>query len=213
MTPAQFGALLTRLHQGERKSPRKYWIGLKYLPAYIKRWEAGDPPSWWALVTMKQIADAHDIPFQLPTDAAPYRIQAELPPGEYYRPEERLLLADLPPTLPSMRSGRAYASSQKIRKYRPRKPGRNPTPMNSLTEMGLDYSYNPNRWMRIGDVLVEATETPHIVTVGYGAPYRSRSKRFDIVATFPDGAQKVLIRGAKTISGGLQRAAKMLEKV
>lgn len=90
---------------------------------------------------------------------------------------------------------------------------RNPAPMNSLTDMGLDYSYNPNRWLQVGDVLIEATETPHIVTMGYGAPYRGRSKRFNIIATFPDGAQKVLIRGAKTISGGLQRAANMLEKI
>lgn len=126
LTPAQFGALLTRLDQGERKVKRKYWIGLKYYPSYIKRWEAGDPPSWWDLVTMKQLADAHDVPFQLPVDAAPQRIQGILPPGEYYQPKDKLLLADLPRPLPSMSPGRAYAPSKRIRRYQP-KIRRNPS--------------------------------------------------------------------------------------
>lgn len=126
LTLAQFGTLLTRVTQGGTKFKKKYWIGLKYYPAYIKRWESGNPPSWWALVTMKQIADAHDIPFQLPTDAAPQRLQGGLPPGEHYQPEDKLLLTDLPASLPPMRPGRAYASSKRVRRYKP-KFRRNPS--------------------------------------------------------------------------------------
>lgn len=121
MTYTEFGELLTRVAQADRTRKEKtkgYWIGLSYLPIYLKRWETGNHmPNWNDLVVLKRIADAYEFPFDLPVDAAPVRIRKKLAPGNYL-PESPLYLADIPQPIPPMQSGRAYGKRTRIRKWR-----------------------------------------------------------------------------------------------
>ena len=120
MDYAQFGELLTRAMQGGRSSSRKYWIGLKYHPSYIKRWETiTKRPAWIDLVTIKKIADANGIRFDLLTQWAPQRIRRTLPPGRTYQPSKSLILADIPSRLPPINAPqRAWASRSQVSERR-----------------------------------------------------------------------------------------------
>lgn len=183
LTQAQFGELLTRANQASRSSSRSkrikgYWIGLVYLPQYLKRWEeAKNMPNWHDLVTIKKIADANQLPFDLPVEAAPQRIQRHLPPGNY-APGESLLLADLPDPLPPMRSGRAYGKSSRIRKWRKPNPSvclcsrRNPamlvkylTAQEFLDEINLQDMTGKHRavqehWQRVAEYAIKKCGNP-----------------------------------------------------